>query len=123
MGRSVAAGHRVLDGRRCARRRVLDSCRRALGSRHRALGRLRHLLSSLGTRTDGVSKHGHAVTHLLCGDKRGTSHSYLLNGAGGAVLLQLRAVGSGSGGVAHGAGGGAGGALDALRRALHSTPG
>ena len=39
LGRSVAAGHRVLDGRRCARRRVLDGRRRALGSRRRALGR------------------------------------------------------------------------------------
>jgi len=66
---------------------------------------------------------------------------YLLNGAGGAVQLQLRAVGRdsggvgrGSGGVAHGAGGsasracgGAGGVLAALSRlprlAHHSTPG
>jgi hypothetical protein len=96
------AGHRVRDARRHARHRVGDANRRA---RHRvldacrhALARLRHLLSSLVLYWQAPPRRRREIPAAV---------SYLLNGSGGAVLLQLRAVGRGSGGV-----------LDALRRVL-----
>lgn len=85
------ACHRVGDANRRARHRVLDACRHALA-------RLRHLLSSLVLYWQAPPRRRREIPAAV---------SYLLNGSGGAVLLQLRAVGRGSGGV-----------LDALRRVL-----